>query len=505
MRGKVIDWTAMNGRITGSLCAFAVLLVPSSCQGASPVTLAIAPTARHQSIDCFGASGAWSMDHVGAEWSLENRERVADLLFSTETGIGLSGWKFIVGAGSAGTDTDVIRAPNEWRMSECFRSGRGDAYDWERQAGQRWFLDAARARGVASLHAVFYSPPVWMTKNGHGQPDEGSGTTNLPEDRFGEFAAYMADVVQRFGFTDVFPVNEPNWDWNQASQEGNRYLLEEVARLAGLLRGELDARGIGARIVAPEAGELRLLTNGGYMMQLIKNAGARAVLSDTVSGHSYWSDYNDGAGDDRLVALRRQVRTSLDSFAEGIGFRQTEYCILGRDGPGRDLGMKPALRMARVMQMDLTLLDAREWSWWLALSPYDYKDGLLYTDYGKPGDPETVIPSKLFWAFGNFSRFIRPGFTRIEVAGASDPNGLLASAFRDAATNACVVVVVNMAAADREVRLEWDDAGTAARPRGFVPWLTSAAAGDDLRRLASVPLGQACAVPGSSVVTFVGY
>ena len=495
----------MLGRIARCLAVCTFILLLAECAGSraekerAPVSLEIM-TNEHQVIECSGASGAWSMDHIGAEWSPENRRLVAELLFSPQKGIGLSGWKFIVGAGSIQTDTEIITPPNEWRRSETFRLSRDAGYDWTRQAGERWFLEAARSYGVPALHAVFYSPPVWMTRNGHAQPDPSSGSSNLAEDRFGDFTSYIADIAEHFGFTDVFPVNEPQWNWNRASQEANRYSPGEVERLVGLLHAELLARGSNARIVVPEAGELRALASRPYMQGFLSDAQMRAMLSNTVSAHSYWSDYDNGIGDVRLIKLRMRARQTLDSFAKGMIFRQTEYCILGPDGPGRDLGMDPALRMARVMQLDLTLLDASEWSWWLAVSPYDYKDGLLYTDYRVPGDAQTIITSKLFWTFGNFSRFIRPGFRRLETFGVLDPNGLMASAYRDPRSGSLVVVVVNMSSSDQAVRLVYADA---ARIAGFVPWLTSARSGDDLRRLDAVSLEETCIVPRRSVETFV--
>lgn len=37
---------------------------------------------KHQEIDNFGASDAWTFRHVGKNWPLEKRNAIADLLFS---------------------------------------------------------------------------------------------------------------------------------------------------------------------------------------------------------------------------------------------------------------------------------------------------------------------------------------------------------------------------------------------------------------------------------------
>src|SRR6185369_10937752 len=86
------------------------------------------------------------------------------------------------------------------------------------------------------------------------------------------------------------------------------------------------------------------------------------------------------------VALRRRLAKQVD--AARARYWQTEYCILGNnageiDGGGRDKGMDAALYLARVIHMDLVYGQAAAWQWWLAVSPYDYKDGLIYIDKEK--------------------------------------------------------------------------------------------------------------------------
>ena len=71
--------------------------------------------------------------------------------------------------------------------------------------------------------------------------------------------------------------------------------------------------------------------------------------------------------------------------------------------PGRDLSMKTAIRTMRIIHFDLSIVNATSWSWWLAVSNGNYKDGLLYTNWKHNGDAEDILPSKLFWCLGNFS------------------------------------------------------------------------------------------------------
>jgi hypothetical protein len=54
-------------------------------QAQQMTTITIDPTQRYQTLEGFGASGAWWAQAIGG-WSDENRQRVVDLLFSPDPG-----------------------------------------------------------------------------------------------------------------------------------------------------------------------------------------------------------------------------------------------------------------------------------------------------------------------------------------------------------------------------------------------------------------------------------
>jgi len=104
------------------------------------VTATIDTKQTFQTIDNFAASDAWACQFVG-NWPDEKRNAIADLLFSADTsasgqpkGIGLSLWRFNIGAGSAqkGTQSGI---KNAWRRAESFLEEDG-SYNWQQQAGQ---------------------------------------------------------------------------------------------------------------------------------------------------------------------------------------------------------------------------------------------------------------------------------------------------------------------------------------------------------------------------------
>lgn len=137
-----------------------------------------------QTIDNFGASDAWSMRFIG-EWDEKEQRQVADWLFSCENdetgkpkGIGLSIWRFNIGAGSVEQgDSSQI---NFGTRTECFLQA-DDTYNWDKQRGQRNFLRLARERGVNQFLGFLNSPPVYFTQNGLATNTGRGGTYNLTQ------------------------------------------------------------------------------------------------------------------------------------------------------------------------------------------------------------------------------------------------------------------------------------------------------------------------------------
>ncbi|GBF72423.1 hypothetical protein PA598K_00676 [Paenibacillus sp. 598K] len=487
---------------------------------------------RYQTIDNFGASDAWSMEPLGKYWTEENKARVADLLFSQEEGIGLSAWRFNIGAGSAETDQAII--PDPWRRSEAFKMYEGEAYDWSKQAGQQWFLRAASERGVDTLIAFVNSPPVWMTKNGHGQPDDSVGSTNLKDGYEAAFASYLTDVLAHFeseglAFDYISPINEPTWDWNRAHQEANRYNNEDLKRVILALHRQLQASGQTAQISAPDGVEIHALLddeyyrrfsggdryNGGantlglgsyreYIKTLLGDPKLKAAVGKKIASHSYWSDYSR-PGDDRLGELRALLAENLKAYDADAKYWVTEYCILGDDGPGRDLGIDSALRVARTIHFDLAVSNAAAWQWWTAVSKVDYKDGLIYTDFQQEGDEQSILTSKILWSLGNYSKFVRPGAVRIGLTGLDEAarDGLLGSAYVHDGEGVVTAVFVNDSDEDRRVELALDGLAAIRAGAPLAAHLTSDTA--DLMRIADVAAesdgSYATVVPARSVLT----
>jgi hypothetical protein len=432
------------------------------------------PSKTYQTIDNFAASDAWSCQFVG-NWPDKKKNAIADLLFSTDTlndgspkGIGLSLWRYNIGAGSANQgEGSGIR--DEWHRAASFLSDSNDAMN--RIKAQNWFLSAAKQRGVNRFLGFFNSPPVNFTINKKAFATK--GLSNIASNQYKQFANYAMQAINRIKnatgitFNYISPVNEPQWDWSDDKQEGCPYSNAEISKLVKALNGEIIKNNLATKIIIPESGHLKYLLksddkpgrddqiNSFFNTSSANYVGNLSAVKRTIASHSYFSTspFNNA------IALRKEIHQNISKI-DGLQLWQTEYCILGDNegeinGSERDLGMDAALYTAKVIYEDLVWANASAWQWWLAISPYNYKDGLIYINKNKTDGNYYV--SKLLWALGNYSFFVRPGMKRIEAS--TTEKDLLISAFTDNG-NKSVIIVVNPSDEKRTVALKKSNTGS---------------------------------------------
>lgn len=438
---------------------------------------------QFQTIDGFGASDAWRCQFVGKNYPLSKKEQIADWLFSQQfdqngnpKGIGLSIWRTELGAGSA-EQGDESGIANVWRRGESFVNEDG-TYDWSRMEGQKWFLKAAQARGVEQFLAFCNAPIVNFSRNNKAFATKGELNYNLKPIHYEDFAVYLSKVLAHFEkeegikFDYLSPINEPQWTWDNGNQEGSPATNEDIFNLSKTLSQQLFKSNLSTQLTVGEAGQLN------YLYKKVKSnspddqinvfwskssplyLGNLLNIKKVISGHSYFTTWPLN----KQVSIRKDLRKQLDIVDPDLAYWMSEFCILEKNdeigqGGGRDLGMNTALYYARVIHNDLTIANASSWQYWTALSNHDYKDGLVYVDKGNNGingikHPDAfalmqdgeIRDSKSLWAFGNYARFIRPGFKRVEVSGGNQ--NLLISAFENPANGQVVMVVVNLSKKD---------------------------------------------------------
>ena len=461
-----------------------------------PIDLSIDLSAKKQTIQNFGSSDAWNTERIGKYWPEATKEKLAELLFSTEKdangnplGIGLSAWRFNIGAGTA-EQGDASRISEESRRTEGFLNADGSTYNWEKQEGQQWFLQKANQYNVHHLIGWQNSPPVEYTQNNLGFREYGTEmATILKPEYFDDYARFLADVSEHFDnegihFDYISPLNEPQWGWAPSSsggtvtQEGTPWTNQEIFDVVSAIDNEFSARNVTSKLFITEAGSINSMIGGtGHAdNQLYKfwnaNSGLslldKSSFSDIVSYHSYFTDYGS-----QLVDTREEMVQMAQVLNPKPQLWQTEYSLLadgyryGYPANVKLTEMECALSLSRTIMADLNIANVSAWQWWTtfeqgkhngesrfclieALTKNDNSDGVYHL-------------TKLFYTFGNFSHFIRPDMTRVDYSRSDNLStsetyeDIVFSAFTDAEESKVVIVATNFTSEARDVNLTFEN------------------------------------------------
>lgn len=415
--------------------------------------ITINPANRAQTMEGFGASGAWWAQIVGGwtdideESGLPIRDRVAQLLFDKEKGIGLTCYRHNLGGGSKNSNSSVFSETS--RMAECHLRNDG-TYDWDRDKNAVDMLLSCVRNGCEEVVLFCNSPPERYTKNGKSCLDR-AGQTNLRRKHYAPFADYLVTVAKHFldlgvPVKYISPVNEPVWIWTDKNgQEGCHYNPWQVHGLLRVCADKCRQAQLPVLLSGAENGDLRWF-NKTYSHIMLGDTKIRAA-ADGVDVHSYFLPlpfrlgFITKAANDRVAFVRR-YRKWLDRHYPDAKVRVSEWTHMQG---GRDYGMDSALVQTNTVLEDLTLLNACAWQHWIAVSNVDYCDGLLYIHLDKQGFEFT----KRYYAFGNFSKYIPVGAQRMESS-CDDKNIKTAAFIKDGKT---VLIAANNSEEEKELHL----------------------------------------------------
>lgn len=513
------------------LCMAYVLLANGTSLKDTIITIHIYPDRKAQTIDNFGSSGCWFSEGIGKYWPAEKKEKIASLLFSRKfdskgqpEGIGLSAWRFNIGAGTLEQgDSSGIR--DFRKRSDSFLNPDG-TYNWTKQAGHRFFLQRAKDYGVETLIAFSNSPPVQFTKNGLGFKTEKDYRSNLREDSYEAYAGFLAAVIRHFDqeglhFDYISPVNEPQWDWSrkykEADQEGSPWRNEEIYKVTKALNAALETAQLKSKILVTEAGMLTYLYGDkGAASRQIQNffdskspmyIGSLSHVPKLIAGHSYFTESNDKA----LLSTRKKLADTVRSF--GLKYWQSEYSMLAdgfREGSkDRRSNMDCALFLSKVIHADLTVGNAAAWQFWNAYEPGTAEFNTRYYLIALQPDADfkngAFGTTKNLWALGHYSRFIRPGMTRVLTGNTmnsskADEKNLMVSAYMDH-HNKITVVGTNYGSEDLQVML--DISNSKKKYNSVTRYLTTAADEVNMKPEVLKAYEQVISLPARSISTIV--
>lgn len=442
------------------------------------IELRVKPEERYQTMESFGASGAWWAQVVGG-WPEETRREIMRLLYSKTQGIGLANYRYNLGGGSK--ESGRGKYPNPNRRASSFLREDG-SYDWSRDAEAVWCMKEAVRNGADEVVLFANSPPECWTVTGMAK-----GKTimraNLRRKNERKFAGYMLDAAEHFLAEEVpvkfiSPINEPFGPWIErfCGQEGCHYHPAGVRRLLRKFAQEMEKRPAlkGVLLSGAENNNLRVF-NKTY---------TRAVMNDkNIRRHLYGIDihgYNDIPLLKKLTGAKARFRKWMEKKYPGQPIRMSEWTEMRG---GRDYGMRSALVLANEVYEDLAITNVVSWQLWIAVSDVEFCDGLIYINQ----DEGTFDIPKRYYAFGNYTKFIPRGSVRVALEGASCAIQAVAFLTPEGKT----VVVMNNPGEAVKVSL-----GNALD--GASLYIT-----DETRGLAEEPAAGEFVLPGKSVCTWV--
>ena len=320
---------------------------------------------RYQTIEGFGASGAWWAQIVG-NWTHEDpisgkpvRDRISELLFSKTEGIGLGIYRYNIGGGSKHSGRGTFSEPA--RATECFETAPGE-YDWSRDAAAVYMMRRAASDGADEVIFFVNSPIERLTNNHKTHLDKHQiFRENKKKKNYPAFAKYCADVAEHFigegiPVKYISPVNEPFWVWN-GGQEGCHYRPSSCRKVLRAFVKELDGRKTldGVRLSGCENGDIRWF-NKSYSRAVLGDPLVRTRLG-ALDIHSYCLHMPIPFFNNRMSFLKRFAKWMSKNYPD-VPVNMSEWTHMQG---GRDKGMDSALVTANVMYEDLSVLNVISW------------------------------------------------------------------------------------------------------------------------------------------------
>jgi glucuronoarabinoxylan endo-1,4-beta-xylanase len=391
--------------VPGIFFALSVLLAQLAAGDASATDFVADWNQVHQTMEGFGASDAFVDDPL--------TDAQADLYFSTTSGIGLS----------------------YLRM--------GIANDGGLNGGAWSDATKAAARGARVWAAPWTAPAIWKDNNstsngGHlcAASAQGTCTASHYVDWATRLASFASLLKSNSG-VDLFALSVQNEPDFTASYDSMLVSNSEFVNFVNALGPKLAALNPRPKLMIGEYSNWSALWS---LASSIESNPAALSSTDIYAAHQY-------SGVSAYQAhLKPLWQTEMSSFE------------------GFDPSLANGVTVAKWIHSAITSGNVTAWHYWWLYNPYNEdNEGLI----GHPADHGAI--TKRLYTLGNFSKFIRPGWVRIDLSGGSSAN-IFATAYKNPSTGDFALVVVNDSGSD--VAFAANLVGLSLV--SVTPWVTSA-------------------------------
>ncbi len=370
----------------------------------------------------WGTSLCWWANRVGYSDSLA--QQTADIFYGND-GLRLNIARFNIGGGDDPSHTHITRTDSNMPGYTVW-NGRQASYDWNADYNQRnVLLRAIKACGDDMIVEMFSnSPPYYMTNSGCSSGGNNPNENNLKEDCYDDFAEYLAEVCLHYetewgvDIQSIDAMNEPYtnyWSANSPKQEGCHFDQgNSQSAVITELKKSLDQRGLGD-IMISGTDETSIDTQISSYQKLSDDAKNALSRIDT---HTYSGSKRSELKNTALAAGKNLWMSEVD----------------GGSTAGTNAGeMGAALWLAGRITTDVNDLNASAWIMWQVIDSHISKtgyngnqdNGMVNTQGGYWGvavadhDNNKIILTKKYYAFGQYSRYIRPGMTMLNSSGST--------------------------------------------------------------------------------------
>jgi glucuronoarabinoxylan endo-1,4-beta-xylanase len=420
-------------------------------------TVTVDWNAGGQRIDGFGASSAWRGTWTAAQ---------ADMFFSTNSGTGTS-LDGIVHFPFNGIGLSLLRNHIAYANSASPNATPSTT--------EISIMQMAQARGTRVWSTPWTPAPGFKSNNGpNGGSYLGSGNNATNLAYASQLANYVASMKTTYGINlyALSVQNEP--DAKVTNYEACAWSGTQIHDFVKHLYSALAAEGVGStKIILPES---ETWTNHPGLYAPTLNDPVTTADAAIIANHDYVSD--NAVGDTNSPAsLPVAGKTSWE----------TEVSQIGGDYDG---SITNAIYWAGRVHVFMTIAQANAWHYWWLISGGADNQGL--TD-------ANGVPAKRMYALGQFARFVRPNFYRINITN----TGLTQiSAYRDSLSSRFAIIAINP---NPTGIVQTFNLTNVTRISSVTPWLTTATL--SLASQAAVAVtnsGFSYTLPALSIVTFVG-